>query len=116
MSFPLVVKPIEGQGQKGIRRANNIAELQNAISYANKYNVLDQNAGVIIEEFSEGPEISISAWICNGELLWVGTADRITINPLPAIGIAFQHVVPMFTQKISVNSTRHSLRLPKLMT
>ncbi|MDC1135650.1 ATP-grasp domain-containing protein [Alphaproteobacteria bacterium] len=114
LSFPLVVKPIAGQGQKGIRRANNLSELQNAIEHAKNYNILEQDAGVIIEEFFEGSEITLSAWLCNGSILWVGAADRITFNPLPAIGIAFQHIAPSLqAAKISNDLNKTLLKVAK---
>lgn len=69
LSFPLIVKP-RGMGASiGVALVNNEAELRER--YAKAYEASFQGAkdfhsGVLIEEFIEGPEISVDGRVVNG--------------------------------------------------
>ncbi len=64
MKFPLVVKPVDCNGSKGVRKALNEEEvktyLKDAISLSRTHNA-------IIEEFKEGMEIQVDCHIKNGK-------------------------------------------------
>ncbi len=47
-SFPIVVKPTDSSGSKGVSMLNNVAELEQAIAWADSYS---RNKILIIEEF-----------------------------------------------------------------
>lgn len=49
-SWPLIVKPTDSAGSKGVTRVDNINELQSALEYAFKYSI---SGHVIVEEFIE---------------------------------------------------------------
>ena len=62
---PIVIKPSDGSGSKGVSIIHNEDELENAIIYA------FQNARyneVYIESFIEGEEYSVEAFVSNGEI------------------------------------------------
>ena len=65
MHFPMVVKPVDAYGSKGIFVCNNVAQIrahfQDVICESLKYQ--DQ---IIVEEFYLGDEISINAWVKDG--------------------------------------------------
>ena len=59
-SYPLVVKPVDNNGSKGIIKVFKSEELKKAIEEAISFS---KTKDVIIEEFREGPEFSIEAFI-----------------------------------------------------
>ncbi|MBQ5977398.1 MAG: ATP-grasp domain-containing protein [Oscillospiraceae bacterium] len=76
LRFPLVVKPVDAYSSKGVRRAENLAELELFYKEAEK---ISRSGGVIVEEYCEGEEISVDAFVTNGKvkLLCVSNSDKI---------------------------------------
>ena len=71
-SFPIIVKPTDSSGSKGVTKLDNINNLQQAISYANSYS---RNKILIIEEFIQRgfPEViggDIFVW--DGKIILFG--------------------------------------------
>lgn len=64
LSFPLVVKPVDSNGSKGVKKVSDIDELKVSMEEAFRYSL---SGDIIIEEFNEGPEISIDAYIEGGK-------------------------------------------------
>lgn len=62
--FPLVVKPSDNNGSKGIVKIYTMEELKNAVNEAKKYTLSGE---LIVEEFKGGEELSIEAFILNKE-------------------------------------------------
>jgi biotin carboxylase len=92
---PCVVKAADSQGQRGMRRIDDAADLDAAIREARAHS---RTATVVVERFEAGPELTINAWISGGTAAVLLPADRITYNPAPALGICLQHVVPSVHQ------------------
>ena len=63
LTFPLVIKPADNNGSKGIIKVNSKEEFDRAIAEAKKYTV---SGDMIVEEFNEGEEYSIEAFIKDG--------------------------------------------------
>ncbi len=63
--FPLIVKPVDLTGGKGISIAENTLQLQNAIELATSASHMNR---VVIEEFFEGSLHSYSTFIKNGRV------------------------------------------------
>ena len=79
LKFPLVVKPVDNMGARGIRRVDTLDELTEAVKMAFP---LSRKGRVIVEEYIEGAEYSVDALIWNGEIYICGIADRhITFPP-----------------------------------
>jgi biotin carboxylase len=72
-SFPLVVKPVDNMGARGVRRVDDERQLQDALKIA-----LGQSASgqAIVEQYLEGPELSLDALIHDGRITICGVADR----------------------------------------
>jgi biotin carboxylase len=72
-SFPLVVKPVDNMGARGVRRVEDEQQLREALEIA-----LGQSAGgqAIVEQYLEGPELSLDALIHDGRITICGVADR----------------------------------------
>jgi len=89
--YPLIVKPVDSQGQRGISIVDANYELSDAIELAS--NVSKENK-CIVQEYVSGPEITISAWIHKGDPKILLVTDRITYNKDEAVGVCFQHTYP----------------------
>ena len=91
LRFPLVVKPADSQGQRGTSRVDGPDTLADAIADALRWS---RRGRAVVDEFVPGYEVTVSAWVVDGEPHILAVTDRVTYNPPPSIGIAFQHVFP----------------------
>jgi biotin carboxylase len=98
---PWVVKPVDSQGQRGIRLVHNRAQLNAHIPVALSYS---RDSKVLVEEYYPSREVTISGWAdqcrrdsqtCHpgGVHLWSIT-DRVTYDPARALGVCFAHRYP----------------------
>ena len=71
--FPLVVKPVDNMGSRGVIRVDDEAGLGEACHAAIR---LSRSSRVIIEQFMEGRELSLDAVVYRGEITVCGVADR----------------------------------------
>ena len=71
--FPVVVKPVDNMGARGVMRVDEQNELASACSRAA---ALSRSSRVIIEEYMKGPELSLDAIVHDGEITVCGIADR----------------------------------------
>jgi biotin carboxylase len=71
--YPLVVKPVDNMGARGVRRVEDRRTLELAVADALGFS---RSGRVIVEEFIDGPEFSIDALVIAGELHVCGIADR----------------------------------------
>lgn len=63
LRYPLIVKPADSNGSKGVRKVTSREELQKKVKEAASYSVSNT---IIVEEFNEGEEISCDFYIQNG--------------------------------------------------
>lgn len=77
LSFPLVIKPADNNGSKGIIKVYSKQEFDKAIAEAQKYTV---SGDLLVEEFKEGEEYSVEAFIRNGEPYIVFASKNIKIK------------------------------------
>ncbi|WP_039947954.1 alpha-hydroxy-acid oxidizing protein [Leptospira fainei] len=74
LKFPLVMKPADNMGARGVVKVNNREELQAAFKHAKKYSPTGE---MILEEYMPGPEVSVDALAWDGNYAITGIADRI---------------------------------------
>jgi biotin carboxylase len=72
--FPVVVKPVDNMGARGVMRIDAPEGLAEACE---KAAALSRSSRVIIEEYMEGPELSLDAIVYQGEITVCGIADRL---------------------------------------
>lgn len=89
LSFPLVVKPCDNMGARGCRLVRSREELRPALKDAVRYS---RTGRAIVEEYMEGPEFSIDAFVFDGELTVTGFADRHIF--FPPYFIEMGHTIP----------------------
>lgn len=76
VAYPCVVKPADCNSSKGVIRANSPDERNAAIEVARS---LSRTGSALIEEYLEGPEFSVDAFVCNGraDVLCISRSDKI---------------------------------------
>jgi biotin carboxylase len=75
---PLVVKPADSMGSRAVRRVESDAELREACEAAL---AASRSGRAVVEEFMDGPELSLDAIVHRGEATICGVADRIIRFP-----------------------------------
>jgi len=89
LNFPLVVKPVDNMGSRGIRRVDTPEEYRRAFEDAGKHS---RSGTVIVEEYVPGMEFSIDALVVNGEVTYTGIADRHIF--FPPYFVEMGHTIP----------------------
>ncbi len=74
LTFPLVIKPAENMGARGVVKISDRAEMQAAFRHARKHSPTGE---MILEEYMAGAELSVDALAWNGHIELTGIADRI---------------------------------------
>lgn len=79
INYPIIVKPVDCNSSKGVNKVFNLQQLNNSIIDAINYS---RTKTAIIEEYIEGNEISVDAFIENGQakLLCASYSDKIKDN------------------------------------
>lgn len=90
ISFPLIVKPVDSQGQRGVTTATNEDELKASFRNAIQYS---KSGKVIAEKKIEGEEISVNAYVVDGELKFFLPSGRVSWSMFDG-GIIHKHLVP----------------------
>lgn len=88
--FPAMVKPVDNQGQRGVFLANSMEEAVAGIERSLKFSC---SRTLIIEEFLEGPEVSVNTFVSNGETIFREVSDRLVVEGY-AGGIPRGHIYP----------------------
>ncbi len=78
LKFPVVMKPSDNMGARGVTRIDNRNQIADAFRLAKS---ASPSGELIIEEYMEGAELSIDAVIFRGEITFTGIADRIIKYP-----------------------------------
>lgn len=74
-TFPLIVKPTDRSGSRGVTKVNSIEELQDTITKAQEISLSRE---AIIEEYLDGREFSIEMISDNGRHHYLTITDKVT--------------------------------------
>lgn len=76
MNYPLIVKPVDCNSSKGVRRAECLEELRGVFADAVRFS---RTNTAIIEEFIDGEEITVDVYVENGKasVLSISNSDKI---------------------------------------
>lgn len=76
LKYPLVVKPVDAYSSRGVRRVDTPDELHR---FYREAEAISRTHGVIVEEYVQGEEISVDAFIVDGKanILCVSNSDKI---------------------------------------
>lgn len=77
--FPLIIKPVDSYSSRGVYKVNTEAELLSRYTEALRYSSTGQ---VLVEEFLEGPEVSVEAVTFQDKTYVIQVTDKV-ITPYP---------------------------------
>lgn len=89
MLFPLVVKPVDNMGARGVVKVEHIDDLETSLAMAIEFS---RTGRAVIEEFLDGPEFSLDALVHEGEVSVFGFADRHIC--FPPYFVEMGHTIP----------------------
>ena len=77
--YPLIVKPVDCNSSKGVRRVDDFAELKKAFADAVNFSRTDT---AIVEEYITGKELSVDVYVENGKaiVLDITTSEKLKIK------------------------------------
>lgn len=89
MAGPLVVKPVDGSGSKGLTLVASPADLSGAIEHARRHSF---DGRVCVEEAVDGRHCSVECLVADGKIAFMAVTDRV-LTPPPHM-ITVTHRVP----------------------
>lgn len=91
LTFPLVIKPLDSQGQRGVMKVNSIEEIRNNFPRLLSFS---REREILAEEYYPSDELTVNGWAVKGKPLTLMITDRITIDNGPHIGVCVSHRYP----------------------
>lgn len=89
LPLPVIVKPDDSQGQRGLALVTAEAQFAPALEQALRHS---GSGRAIVEEYVAGPEISVNGYLHGGRLIFAGVSDRL-IWP-DELGLVRGHAYP----------------------
>ena len=77
LNYPIIVKPIDRSGSRGITKVLNKESLEKAVLFSIKESII---GSAVIEEFVEGVEVSVEGVSWKGKHTILTITDKITTN------------------------------------
>jgi len=113
ISFPVVVKPVDSSGSKGVTKLTSLKELDDAFTLALSFS---REKKVVVEEFfvRDGYQVAGDGFVVNGELVfrcWANEHFDKLCNDLVPIGESFPSVMTDYTQNQAHSETQRLLSL-----
>ena len=75
VTFPCIIKPTDNAGSHGVAKVYSFQELLDNYEYAHS---CSRHGKVIIEEYLDGPEVSVEVMVVNGNVNILQITDKIT--------------------------------------
>ena len=91
LTYPLVVKPVDSNGSKGVRKVLNDVELHEFAKDAFRFTLTDT---IIVEEFNEGFEISADFYVIDGKVQKVMWCQLNKFKVNDSTQVIYQSVIP----------------------
>lgn len=88
--YPLMMKPVDSQGQRGVYRADNFEELSAHFDSTMQFSKSGQ---IILEKHISGKEVSVNAYVKDGNIIFSMLSDRESFADFPG-GIIKAHHLP----------------------
>jgi biotin carboxylase len=78
IGFPVVIKPTDSAGSRGVTKVNRIEEIKNAFFLAKSFSI---EQCLLVEEYMDGQEVAVDAFIYKGKLYCMTVSDKIRTPP-----------------------------------
>ncbi|MCK8058184.1 MULTISPECIES: ATP-grasp domain-containing protein [unclassified Fusibacter] len=89
--YPAVLKPADSQGQRGIFKVDSAEEaflkFKESLTYS-------RTGEVLLEEYYENQEVTVSGWVAYSEATVLTITDRVTFDDTDKLGICISHEHP----------------------
>ena len=73
--YKCIVKPADNSGSRGVRLLDGDSDRENAYEYALKFS---RGGEIVVEEYMEGPEVSVETLAIDGDVHVIQITDKIT--------------------------------------
>ncbi len=91
LTFPLVIKPLDSQGQRGVLKVFSSGEIR---SNFGKLLSFSRKREILAEEYYESTELTLNGWVEEGQSRVLMITDRVTIDNGPHLGVCVSHRYP----------------------
>ena len=91
LRFPLVIKPLDSQGQRGVLKVASPEEIRNSIDLVLSFSREEE---ILAEEYYPSVELTISGWVEEGRSHILSLTDRVTVDNGPHLGVCLSHRYP----------------------
>ena len=91
LNFPVVVKPLDSQGQRGVYRLESAEQVAEVYDEVEGFSRLSE---ILVEEYYPSDEITVSGWVEDGRYYRLSVTDRRTVDNGPSIGVCLSHQYP----------------------
>lgn len=112
IGFPVIIKPVDSSGSKGVSKVSNMEDIKNAFNFAIKFS---RSKRVIIESFikRKGYEIDTDAFMCDGKLKYFLPMDQHqdSLAPYSPIGISAPSILSKEKAELAFNELNRLLHL-----
>jgi phosphoribosylamine-glycine ligase len=94
LKYPVVLKPVDSQGQRGVFLLNGREDTETIDRYIDESLGYSRAGKVILEEYYKGAEITINCWVKGGRAYPLMITDRLHFDDTVALGICKQQRFP----------------------
>lgn len=91
IDYPVVVKPIDSQGQRGIYYLETKSDVINRYEDVIMYSRSDE---ILVETYYEHDEMTVSGWVKDSVVYTLSITDRVTFSDTNQLGICLSHEMP----------------------
>jgi len=91
LTGPVVVKPVDSQGQRGIFVLPSPGAVVDRIDDVLAYSRTDE---ILVESFYPNEEVTVSGWVHEGQTTILSITDRVTFPEIEHLGICLSHELP----------------------
>lgn len=91
LRFPVVVKPLDSQGQRGVYKLDSIDDIRRVFKDVLSFSREEE---ILVEEYYESSEITVSGWVLDDKVHILTVTDRVTYDNFPHIGVCTAHNFP----------------------
>ena len=91
LPLPLVVKPLDSQGQRGVTLVREEQLFDPAVEEALSFS---RESTVLVERYYPSTEVTLSGWVRRGHMEVWSLTDRVTVSPEMSLGVCAAHRFP----------------------
>lgn len=91
LSYPLIVKPADSNGSKGVRKVRDRKELSREAEASIKFSISNT---IIVEEYVDGEDVSSDFYVSNGKVYHMMDCLSNKYKPNDEIAVIYQSLIP----------------------